>query len=185
MESLTNYVEKNLGLLVGMISMALVVVVSNILVAYQINDWLTWAAFTYPIAFFVTDMSNRVLGVASAKKVVTLGFIIGVVLSYVFADLRIAIASGAAFLIAQLLDILIFNKLKQAYWWKAPLVSSVLAGALDTFIFFSLAFWGTGVPWPTLATGDYAVKLLMAFVLLAPFRMLYVRFLPQQEVAGE
>lgn len=170
--------QKTKGFIVAVIAMAVVVTVSNILVVYPIGNWLTWAAFTYPIAFFVTDMSNRVLGTAAARRVVLVGFVIGVFLSLILAEPRIAIASGTAFLVAQLLDVFVFDRLRRAVWWRAPLFSSTIASAIDTAIFFSLAFIGTGVPWVTLAVGDYSAKMFMALVLLIPFRALYKRFAP-------
>ena len=151
-------------------AMGIVVLVSNIAVEYQIGDWLTWGAFTYPVAFLVTDVTNRLLGSAAARRVVYAGFAVWVVLSLSLADVRIALASGTAFLTAQLLDVAIFDRLRRATWWKAPLVSSLAGSALDTALFFSLAFAGTDVPWVTLAFGDYGAKLAMALVLLGPFR---------------
>ena len=151
-------------------AMGIVVLVSNIAVEYQLGDWLTWGAFTYPVAFLVTDVTNRLLGSAPARRVVYAGFAVGVVLSLSLADVRIALASGTAFLTAQLLDVAIFDRLRRATWWKAPLVSSLAGSALDTALFFSLAFAGTDVPWITLAIGDYGAKLAMALVLLGPFR---------------
>lgn len=148
-----------------------VVVASNVLVQFPINDWLTWGAFTYPAAFLVTDLTNRRLGPGAARRVASLGFLCAVALSIWLATPRIAFASGTAFLSAQLMDIAIFNRLRQAPWWRAPLFSSGLASVWDTAIFFSLAFAGTGLPWVTWAVGDLAVKLLMALVLLAPFRL--------------
>jgi uncharacterized PurR-regulated membrane protein YhhQ (DUF165 family) len=167
------------ALIAAMVAIGLVVLVSNIAVQYPINDWLTWGAFTYPIAFLVTDLSNRILGPASARRVVFAGFAVGVVLSLVFADIRIAIASGSAFLIAQLLDVWIFNKLRQGTWWRAPLVSSLIASAVDTAIFFTAAFAFTGLPWITWAMGDFGAKLAMAAILLVPFRMM-VGLLPAE-----
>jgi uncharacterized PurR-regulated membrane protein YhhQ (DUF165 family) len=142
---------------------------------------MTWAAFTYPIAFFVTDMSNRVMGVRVARKVVFTGFIFGVALSLVLAEPRIALASGTAFLSSQLLDVFVFDKLRKAQWWRAPLFSSTVASIIDTGLFFSLAFVGTGVPWVTLAIGDYGTKILMALALLIPFRALYKSLVPMYE----
>ena len=176
MTLLKNILE-NKAFLWGSLAMALVVTASNILVAYPIGNWLTWGAFVYPLAFFVTDLNNRIFGTRIARKVILIGFVLGVILSFVFADLRIAMASGFAFLVAQLLDILIFNKLRKASWWKAPFLSSLAASAIDTVIFFSAAFAGTAVPWVTLAIGDYLVKLLMAIILLAPFGWIYKRFI--------
>ena len=161
---------KQKSLITLIIGMALVVVISNIAVSYPINDWLTWGALTYPIAFLVTDMTNRLFGVARARTVVYAGFLIGVILSLWAADMRIALASGSAFLIAQLLDITIFDKLRQKTWWKAPLISTIISSAVDTLLFFSIAFIATGLPWVTWAIGDYGAKLAMAAVLLMPFR---------------
>ena len=158
------------GLIALILGMALVVVISNIAVSYPINDWLTWGALTYPIAFLVTDITNRLFGVSRARTVVYAGFFIGVILSLWAADMRIALASGSAFLIAQLLDITIFDKLRQKTWWKAPLISTIIASAVDTLLFFSIAFVATGLPWVTWAIGDYGAKLAMAAILLMPFR---------------
>ena len=165
----THAMERN-ALIAGALAMGLVVLVSNIAVGYPINDWLTWGALTYPLAFLVTDLTNRILGASPARRVVYVGFAVGVVLSIVFADLRIALASGSAFLLAQLLDIWIFDRLRRQSWWKAPIVSSLIASALNTAVFFTAAFAFTTLPWMTWALGDYAAKLAMAAVLLAPFR---------------
>jgi hypothetical protein len=167
------------ALIAAMVAIGLVVLVSNIAVGYPINDWLTWGAFTYPVAFLVTDLSNRILGPAAARRVVYAGFAVGVLLSLYFADPRIAAASGGAFLIAQLLDVWIFNRLRRGTWWRAPLVSSLIASAVDTAIFFSAAFAMTGLPWVTWAMGDYGAKLAMAALLLVPFRLL-VDLLPAE-----
>lgn len=156
----------------GVLVMTVLVTASNVLVQYPINDWLTWAAFTYPVCFLVTDLTNRAMGPAAARRVVLVGFAVGVLLSIYFATPRIAFASGSAFLIAQLLDIAIFDRLRRGTWWQAPLVSSSIASAVDTALFFSIAFVGTGVPWITLGLGDYAVKLAMALAMLLPFRAL-------------
>ncbi|MEX0759024.1 MAG: queuosine precursor transporter, partial [Tistlia sp.] len=126
----------------------------------------------YPVAFLVTDLCNRALGPGQARRVVYAGFALAVVLSIAFAGWRIALASGTAFLSAQLLDVTVFDRLRRLRWWQAPLISSTLASTLDTLLFFALAFAGTAVPWVTLALGDYAVKLLVALVLLIPFRAL-------------
>ncbi|MFQ5467430.1 MAG: VUT family protein [Kiloniellaceae bacterium] len=162
------------GILLGIVAMVLIVTASNVAVQNPITDWLTWGAFTYPVSFLVTDLTNRALGPGPARRVVYAGFAVAVVLSALFAGPRIAAASGLAFLLAQLMDIAIFDRLRQAAWWRAPLVSSTLASALDTAVFFALAFAGTGLPWITWAAGDYGVKLSMAAVLLAPFRALMV-----------
>jgi uncharacterized PurR-regulated membrane protein YhhQ (DUF165 family) len=167
-----------LGVGLGIAAMAVVVTVSNIAVQYPINDWLTWGALTYPIAFLVTDLTNRALGAGAARNVVYIGFALAVGLSIWLATPRIALASGAAFLTAQLLDISIFDRLRQATWWQAPLISSTLASALDTALFFSLAFAATGLPWVTWAIGDYGVKIAVALVLLVPFRLAMTVLLP-------
>ena len=165
------------GLIALIVGMALVVVISNIAVSYPINDWLTWGALTYPIAFLVTDMTNRLFGVSKARTVVYAGFLIGVILSLWATDMRIALASGSAFLIAQLLDITIFDKLRKKTWWKAPLISTIISSAVDTLLFFSIAFVATGLPWVTWAIGDYGAKLAMAAILLMPFRF-FVSLVP-------
>ena len=159
-------------LLLAITAMTVVVVASNILVQYPINDWLTWGAFTYPVAFLVTDLSNRWLGPARARRVVYAGFAIAVVLSVALATPRIAIASGTAFLCAQLLDVAIFDRLRRQAWWRAPLLSSLFGSSLDTALFFAIAFAATGLPWVTWALGDLAVKLAVAALMLAPYRYL-------------
>ena len=158
------------------LAMVAVVVASNVAVQYPINDWLTWGAFTYPLAFLVTDLSNRAFGPARARQVILVGFVLGVALS-IPAGRRIAFASGTAFLCAQLLDVLIFDRMRRMAWWRAPLASSLIASALDTVLFFSLAFAMTGLPWITWALGDYAAKLTMAAALLVPYRAV-IRLLP-------
>jgi uncharacterized PurR-regulated membrane protein YhhQ (DUF165 family) len=162
-------------LLPAIAAMVAVVAAANVLVQHPIEafgagDWLTWGAFTYPLSFLVTDLTNRRCGPEPARRVVYVGFALGVALSVALATPRIALASGAAFLVGQLLDIHVFDRLRRQAWWRAPLISSFLASAVDTALFFSLAFAFTPVPWPTLALGDFAVKLAMALVLLAPFR---------------
>jgi len=154
--------------------MGLIIVSSNILVQprFHINEWLTWGAITYPICFLVTDLLNRRFGPSRARQVVSVGFIIAVIASYVVADSRIAIASGIAFLTSQLLDILVFDKLRYKSWWKAPFIAGWMAAIIDTFLFFAVAFAGTDVPWVTLATGDVGIKLVINAMLLAPFRVL-------------
>ena len=150
-------------------AMVVVVAASNYLVQFPLNDWLTWAAFTYPVSFLVTDLVNRFLGPRPARRVVYIGFALAVMLSLWLATPRIALASGGAFLVAQLLDVRVFDRLRRGVWWRAPLVSSALASAVDTALFFGLAFAGTGLPWVTWAIGDLGVKLLVAFALLLPF----------------
>ena len=170
------------GFWIGTLAMAVLVTVSNVLVQYPINDWLTWAAFTYPVCFLVTDLTNRALGPSAARFVVYVGFAFAVLLSVYFATPRIALASGTAFLVAQLLDVSIFNRLRGSAWWRAPLVSSLVASAVDTALFFSIAFAGTDVPWITLGLGDFAAKLAMALAMLIPFRALMAMTRP---AAGE
>ncbi|HUG60237.1 MAG TPA: queuosine precursor transporter [Methylomirabilota bacterium] len=164
-------------LLMSVAAMAAVVLASNILVQYPfllfgLGDLLTWGAFTYPFAFLVTDLTNRWYGPAATRRVVYVGFALAVVLSLVFSDPRIAVASGSAFLTAQLLDVAVFNRLRDDIWWKAPLVSSTIGSAVDTAVFFSLAFAGTGLPWMTWALGDFTVKMAMALIALAPYASL-------------
>lgn len=157
-------------LVTGVIAMAVIVTASNILVEMPLNDWFTWGALSYPVAFLVTDITNRTLGVRLARSVVIVGFVSAVIMSLLLANPRIAVASGTAFLIAQLLDIMIFDRLRRQTWWKAPVASSIIASFVDTLIFFFLAFVGTGLPWHTWALGDYGAKLIMVAVLILPFR---------------
>jgi uncharacterized PurR-regulated membrane protein YhhQ (DUF165 family) len=152
--------------------MAAVIVLSNFLVQHAINDWLTWGAFSYPLVFLVTDLTNRALGPQAARRVAFIGFAIAVLVSLALAPWRIAVASGAAFLFAQLLDVALFNRWRLASWWKAPLIGSLVASVVDTAVFFFLAFAGTDMNWLMLATGDLAVKAAMAALLLAPYRLL-------------
>ncbi len=158
--------------LLPLAAMAGLVALSNVLVQYPINDWLTWGAFTYPVCFLVTDLTNRMHGAATARRVVYVGFAAAVVLSIVLATPRIAVASGLAFLVAQLLDVTVFDRMRQRTWWQAPLVSSMLGSAVDTALFFSIAFYGTDVPWVTLGIGDFLWKVAFALTLLIPFRLL-------------
>ena len=197
-------------LLPGVLAMAAIVVASNILVQYPLGAFLTWGAFTYPFAFLVNEITNRFDGPAAARKVVLAGFLTGIVCSFIgtqimgefgpLVTLRIAIGSGLAFLSAQLLDIAVFNRFRQGLWWKAPLVSPMIASTLDTAIFFTIAFsatlaflepgvdvsWasapapllglGLELPfWVSLAVGDWLVKLLLAVVALLPFRLALAR----------
>ena len=200
-------------LLLSVLAMGLVILISNELVQHPVNDFLlgidlsvilTWGAFTYPIAFLVTDTTNRIFGPRSARKVVAVGFALGVVLTLLAAlgiairvsqassmttwqalwndpdalsMLRIALASGTAFLVAQLLDIKVFDILRQKVWWKAPAASSLIGSFFDTLIFFLLAFVGTGLPWMSWAFGDFCAKLVMIMLLLYPFRLM-IRFYP-------
>jgi len=164
--------------------MAITVVASNYLVQFPIQyfsleNLLTYGALSYPIAFLITDLSNRCYGKNAAKKIVYIGFTIGVFLTLYFstnyADLisiRIAIGSGTAFLVAQLIDIKIFDKLRKKKWFIAPLTSSLTGSSIDTFLFFSISFYGTGISWVTLSFGDLLVKIVVAIVMLLPFRIL-------------
>ena len=164
--------------------MGLVVVLSNYLVQFPIqyfglNEILTYGAFSYPITFLITDLANRAYGKLVARKVVYVGFTIGVLLTLFvstnFSDvisIRIAIGSGVAFFIAQNLDVQIFDTLRKKIWYLAPLASSVIGSITDTFLFFSIAFFATGISWVTLAFGDLAVKLFIALTMLIPFRLL-------------
>jgi len=155
--------------------MAVVIVLSNVLVQFPINDWLTWGAFSYPVVFLVTDLCNRAVGPAAARKVAWVGFAIAVLVSLALAPWRIAVASGLAFIVAQVLDIAIFNHWRRASWWKAPLMGSIVASVVDTAIFFFIAFAGTDVDWRMLAAGDLGVKCAMALLLLAPYRAILPR----------
>ena len=164
--------------------MGLVVLTSNFLVQfpikfYGLNDILTYGAFSYPIAFLITDLANRSYGKLVARKIVYIGFSMGIgftlLFSTNFADLisiRIAIGSGTAFLVAQLLDVQIFDKLRKRQWFIAPLGSSLIGSSVDTFLFFSISFYASGIPWVTLSLGDLAVKILVALIMLIPFRLL-------------
>ena len=197
-------------LLPGILAMAIIVVASNILVQYPLGAFLTWGALTYPFAFLVTDLTNRLEGPAAARRVVLAGFVTGIVCSFIGTQIvgefgplvtfRIALGSGLAFLCAQLLDISVFNRLRQGNWWKAPLISTLISSTLDTAIFFTVAFsaaltmlepgndvsWATApMPllglgpeapfWVSLAVGDWLVKLLLAGVALLPFRLALAR----------
>lgn len=190
--------------------MAAIVIASNVLVQFLVGDWLTWGAFTYPFAFLVTDLMNRLHGPAAARRVVVAGFLVGLACSFVgsqiegpmgpLVSLRVALASGTAFLVGQLLDVAVFNRLRAGSWWKAPFVSSASGSVVDTVIFFSIAFsaslafvaphvdvaWanepapllgrGPVAPlWVSLAVADFAVKLAIAIFALAPFRVIVGR----------
>ncbi|MFV0384217.1 queuosine precursor transporter [Paracoccus sp. (in: a-proteobacteria)] len=183
----------------GILAMAAIVAASNILVQFVIGDWLTWGAFTYPFSFLVTDVMNRIYGPAAARRVVLSGFVVGVACSLIAAGmdkttLRIAIGSGTAFLVAQLLDIAVFNRLRDGRWWTAPLGSTLVGSLVDTALFFGIAFtaalpadgntgWANeAVPllgfgpvtalWVSLATADWIVKLALALLALVPFRII-------------
>jgi uncharacterized integral membrane protein (TIGR00697 family) len=164
--------------------MGVVVLSSNYLVQfpidyYGLSEILTYGAFSYPVAFLITDLANRFYGKFVARKIVYFGFFIGIIFTLLFstdfADLisiRIAIGSGVAFITAQLLDIQIFNRLREKKWFIAPLTSSFIGSTVDTFLFFSISFYATGVPWITLSLGDLAVKLFVSLVMLIPFKIL-------------
>jgi len=170
--------------------MGVVVLASNYLVQFPVNHYglneiLTYGAFSYPIAFLITDLANRSFGKIIAKKIVYLGFTIGILFTLIFStnfgdliSIRIALGSGIAFITAQLLDVQIFDQLRKKKWFIAPLTSSLIGSVVDTFIFFSIAFYGTGVPWVTLSLGDLAVKFIVALVMLIPFRILLNLFKP-------
>ncbi len=164
--------------ILALIAMTVVVTASNWLVQFPINDVLTWGAITYPFSFLITDLTTRLQGPERARRVVWVGFALAVLLSIWLATPRIALASGAAFLAGQLLDIQLFQRLRAGSWWRAPLVSSTMGSIVDTALFFTLAFAGTGLPWVTLALGDLAVKLLLAVLALAPFRAVLALALP-------
>ncbi len=195
----------------GIFAMAIIVVASNILVQYPIGQWLTWGAFSYPLAFLVSDLVNRFLGVAAARRVVYFGLIIGLICSFVgtqimgefgpLVTLRVAIASAIAFLVGQLLDITLFDRLRKAAWWRAPFLSTLLGSTADTVIFFTIAFsaalvwiepandisWAQGqipllgagpaVPlWVSLGAADFIVKILVDICALLPFRLAIAKY---------
>ena len=168
--------------------MGIIVLASNYLVQfpikyYGLGEILTYGAFSYPIAFLITDLANRSYGKMIARKIVYIGFAIGISFTLLFStnftdliSLRIAIGSGTAFLIAQLLDVQIFDRLRKKDWFIAPLTSSLIGSTVDTFLFFSISFYATGIPWVTLSLGDLAVKIFVALVMLIPFRLLLGTF---------
>ena len=170
--------------------MAGIVAISNFLVQFPVNylgleNILTYAAFTYPITFLITDLANRKYGIIIARRVVYFGFFIGIILTLYFStnfedliSIRIAIGSGTAFLVAQLLDVRVFDLLRKKLWFIAPLSSSLLGSLIDTFLFFSISFYNTDVPWITLAMGDFIVKVLISLIMLIPFRLLLNKTIP-------
>ena len=174
-----NKVFLTLSLLMG-----LIVLISNFLVQfpvkyYGLEEILTYGAFSYPVAFLITDLANRSFGKLIARKIVYFGFTIGILFTLLFStnfsdliSIRIAIGSGTAFIIAQLLDVQVFDKLRRKTWFVAPLFSSLIGSSVDTFLFFSISFYGTEVPWVTLSLGDLSVKIFIALVMLVPFRLL-------------
>ena len=175
-------------LLVLSVLMGVVVLSSNYLVQfpikyYNLEEILTYGAFTYPVAFLITDLANRSYGKLVARKIVYLGFVIGIAFTLFFStnfsdliSIRIAIGSGTAFMVAQLLDVKIFDQLRRKQWYVAPLASSFIGSVVDTFLFFSISFYGTKIPWVTLSIGDLAVKILLALIMLIPFRLLLSTF---------
>ena len=206
----------------GILAMAAIVLASNILVQFLFGQWLTWGAFTYPLAFLVTDVMNRLYGAKAARKVVFAGFVVGVICSligtqimlqgdgytYPAVTLRVAIGSGLAFLTAQMMDVAIFDRLREGAWWRAPLASTLVGSALDTAIFFTIAFsgalsflepgndvsWagevlpllgvGPMVPlWVSLGTADWLVKLGLAIIALVPFRVIVSKALSSRAMA--
>ena len=170
--------------------MGLVVLASNYLVQfpfkyYGLEKILTYGAFSYPIAFLITDLANRSYGKIVARKIVYIGFTIGISFTLLFStnfgdliSIRIAVGSGTAFIVAQLLDVQIFDQLRKKKWFIAPLTSSLIGSTIDTFLFFSISFYATGVPWVTLSLGDLTVKILVALIMLIPFRLLRKTFKP-------
>ena len=172
--------------------MAGIVAIYNFLVQFPVNylgleNILTYAAFTYPITFLITDLANRKYGKIIARRVVYFGFFIGIILTLYFStnfedliSIRIAIGSGAAFLVAQLLDVRVFDLLRKKIWFIAPLSSSLLGSLIDTFLFFSISFYNTDVPWITLAMGDFIVKVLISLIMLIPFRLLLNKTIPDE-----
>ena len=168
--------------------MGVVVLSSNYLVQfpieyYNLEEILTYGAFTYPIAFLITDLANRSYGKYIARKIVYIGFAIGISFTLLFStnftdliSVRIAIGSGTAFLVAQLIDVQIFDKLREKRWFVAPLTSSFIGSTVDTFLFFSISFYGTGIPWFSLSIGDLMVKIFVALIMLIPFRLLLGTF---------
>tara|TARA_B100000965_G_scaffold258222_1_gene217623 strand:- start:733 stop:1287 length:555 start_codon:yes stop_codon:yes gene_type:complete len=168
--------------------MGVIVLTSNYLVQfpvkyYGLEEILTYGAFSYPIAFLITDLANKSYGKIIAKKIVYIGFSIGIVFTLFFStnfedliSIRIAAGSGTAFLVAQLIDVQIFDRLRKKKWFVAPLISSLIGSTIDTFLFFSISFYGTDIPWITLSLGDLSVKILVALLMLIPFRILIGNF---------
>ena len=168
--------------------MGVIVLGSNYLVQfpvkyYGLEEILTYGAFTYPVAFLITDLANRTYGKITARRIVYIGFFTGIFFTIIFStnfsdliSIRIAVGSGTAFIIAQLLDIQIFDKLRRKKWFVAPLTSSLIGSTIDTFLFFSISFYGTEMPWITLSLGDLFVKIIVALLMLIPFRLLLGSF---------
>jgi conserved hypothetical integral membrane protein len=177
--------------------MAGIVTISNYLVQFPVKYFgleniLTYAAFTYPITFLITDLANRKYGKLIARRIVYFGFFIGILLTLYFStnfqdiiSIRIAIGSGTAFLIAQLLDVKVFDLLRNKIWFLAPLSSSLLGSLIDTFLFFSISFYNTEVPWISLAIGDFIVKVSISLIMLIPFRLLLSKTIPDKTVLSQ
>ena len=169
---------------IATLAMAAVVLASNVLVQFALNDWLTWGAFSYPVAYLVSDLVNRRFGPNAARRVAWVGFAVAVAASLVLAPVRIAVASGLAFIASQWLDISVFDRLRRGNWWRAPLVATVVASVLDSIVFWSLAFAGTAGPWLSWALGDLAVKLAVGVFMLLPFRLLIGRQMARSAFAS-
>jgi len=167
---------------VAVFAMGAVVVASNVLVQYPINDWLTWGAFSYPLAFLVSNLTNRRFGAHAARRVAWAGFAIAVVLSVWVASPRIAAASCSAFIVSQLLDITVFDRLRHGHWWRAPGIATSCSATVDTAIFWSIAFAGSALPWLSWMVGDWLVKLAVGLFLLAPFRALLWKMAPAAQL---
>lgn len=169
----------------AVVAMAVVVGASNYLVQIPINDWLTWGALTYPLAFLINDLVNRFHGARHARQVVYAGFAVGVALSLSVETIetRIAVASGSAFLLAQLLDVAVFDRFRQRSWWIAPSISSAVSTVIDTILFFGIAFAGTGLPWVQWAAGDLGVKWAVAIMSVLAYGLIARRAvtLPAQQ----
>lgn len=161
---------------IAIVAMATIVILSNYLVMFPINDWLTWGAFPYPISYLITELTNRFYGPKKARTVAYVGFLLAALLSVWLSTPKIALASASAFLLSQLLDIAVFSRLRRATWWYAPLVASFAASVFDASVFWSIAFLGEDVPLLTWALGDTAVKLLIDVAMLTPFRFAIKRF---------
>lgn len=154
------------------LAMIIAVAASNYFVQFPLNDWVTWGGLTYPLTFLINELTHSAYGPKKARHVVYVGFALAVILSVALATPRIALASGAAFLAAQLTDIFVFRKLRQLPWWQAPFFASLLASLLDTVVFWYLAFWGESLAFHTLMVGDFMLKFVLDLIMLVPFRML-------------
>ena len=174
--------------------MAILVTVSNFLVQFPVNyfglnEILTYGAFSYPMTFLITDLANRSYGIKTARKIVYIGFFLGVSLTLFFStnfedliSIRIAIGSGTAFIVAQLLDVQVFDKLRKKAWYIAPMISSFFGSSVDTIIFFFISFYKTGVPWISLAIGDFSVKIIITLLMLIPFKLLLSKIKDESKI---